>query len=90
MSETLNQNISEKLITLFRNAVSTSGSYAPEDNLFYLEESLTITEAHFAWAFFEWISENNKKFGRNLPDVYQDFRKEAGQSYIDNYWNKKT
>ena len=89
MSNTLPINISEKLIALFRNAVSTSGSYAAEDNLLYFEESLTIVEAHFAWAFFTWLKENDKTFGHNLPDVYQDFRHEAGQPYIDAYWAKK-
>tara|TARA_B100000809_G_C15092886_1_gene513878 strand:- start:335 stop:688 length:354 start_codon:yes stop_codon:yes gene_type:complete len=82
----LSKNLSQKLIALFRNAVNTSGSFAPEDNLLYFEESLTINEAHMTWAFFAWIHENKKTFGHNLPDVYKVFVKEAGQAYIDKYW----
>ena len=80
--------LSEKLIFLFRDAVNASGSFVPEENLMYFEESISINESRFAWPFFNWISENNKTFGRNLPDVYQDFRKEAGLHYIKDYWSK--
>jgi hypothetical protein len=80
--------ISEKLIVLFRDAVNTTGSFVPEENLMYFEESLSINESRFAWPFFNWINENNKTFGHNLPDVYQDFRKDAGLHYIADYWIK--
>lgn len=83
----LKSEISEKLIVLFRDAVSMSGNYTPEDNIFYFEESLTMDEASFAWAFFSWLTENEKTFGRNLPDVYKEFVATAGESYITKYWN---
>lgn len=89
MSDKLSKEISEKLIYMFRDAVSTSGSYAPEDNVVYFEESLTFLESRFAWAFFAWLIENSKTFGHNLPDVYKEFHKEAGQEYIDSYWLNK-
>jgi hypothetical protein len=89
MSNKLPKIISDKLIALFRDAISTSGSYKPEDNIVFFEESITESEYRFAWAFFAWLCENNKTFGRNLPDVYQDFYKEAGQKYIDSYWLKR-
>lgn len=78
--------LSENLISLFRDAVQSSGSYKAEDNIFYFEESLTLKESRFAWAFFEWLSENKKTFGQNLPYVYLEFKKEAGMKYIEKYW----
>lgn len=47
-----------------------------------------MEEATFAWAFFTWVNDNDKKFGHNLPDVYQDFVENAGQAYIAEYWAK--
>jgi hypothetical protein len=85
----LSKNLSQKLIALFRNTVNISGSFAPENNLFYFEESLTMNEAHMAWAFFSWVHTNKKTFGHNLPEVYKEFHKDAGQSYIDTYWAKQ-
>lgn len=65
--------LSDKVATLIRRAVNSSGSYDPNDCMFMFEEELTIKQADQAHAFLTWVHENGKKFGHNILEVYAEF-----------------
>lgn len=69
----LPKKLSDKLECKLRDAVNMSGSYKPDDNMFYIEESLTIDEYVVVLSFFTWVHKNNLTFGRNVKKVYLDF-----------------
>ena len=66
------------LANLLLQATSSSGTYNPDDTLFYIEESLTGEEFDIAEAFLTWCHTNGKMFGRiNISDVYKEFKKSS-------------
>jgi len=65
--------LSEKLETLLRRGASAMGSFQPNILLPYIEEELTATEFNQAEAFLKCPVTNDKTFGWNLPEVYQEY-----------------
>lgn len=54
---------SERFQLLIRQAVSTTGSYDPDECLYMIEEQLTFQEVEIAEAFLGWCHANGKQFG---------------------------
>jgi hypothetical protein len=67
--------LTAKVGNLLRQAVSTSGSYDVDENVWQIEESLTPKEYTDVTKFFEWLLANGKTFGRNVKDVWAEFAK---------------
>ncbi len=62
--------------TLFyklHTAVKSCGSYDPEDCMREVEESLNQWEIETITAFLNWVVENNRTFGHNLPTVFGEW-----------------
>lgn len=68
----------EKLGTLLRQAVNTTGSLDPNECLYMVEEQLTSAESDAAVAFLTWCLKEDHKFGWNIQDVFSQFIEEAG------------
>jgi hypothetical protein len=66
--------MTDLLATLLLQAVGHSGSFNPDKTLFYIEESLTLEEYKTAEAFLNWCVTNNRTFGHNIRQVYQEYR----------------
>lgn len=67
--------LSKKVELMIREAVSSIGSYDPEETLFMFEENLTLDEAHDVNAFLSWVHSNHLHFGHgNLQEVYRRFK----------------
>jgi hypothetical protein len=68
------KTLSEKLKTLLLMAVKQSGSYNPDDTLFYIEEHLTGQEYDTAKAFLTWIHQQDWYFGEaNIKARYKEW-----------------
>ena len=65
--------LNDSVLSMIRDAVRSSGSFVPEDNMFHIEEKLTVAECKEVEAFLRWVSDNDKTFGWNIPEVYQEF-----------------
>ena len=76
------KNIPQKLGVLLRQSVNISGCYDADENICYLEESLTLDEYASVYAFFIWLEENNKTFGQNVIDVWNTFSNSSDASLI--------
>lgn len=80
--------LSDKVATLLRTAVKTSGSYNPKDCMFIIEEELTFKQSNQAEAFLTWVHENNKMFGHNILEIYAEFAANGADVYnriVDEY-----
>jgi hypothetical protein len=73
MSRTPSKKLSDKVATLIRSGVEMSGSFDPDNTLFYFEEQLTLEEVYQAHAFLTWVDSSGKTFGLNIQDVYAEF-----------------
>ncbi len=71
-------SLNEKSATLMRRAVSNEG-YNPDDFLYQIEEELTPEEYETVEAFGKWVFDNNKTFGWNIMEVFEEFRKAQGE-----------
>jgi len=56
-----------------RQGVKVTGSFEPDDVLCYIEEGLTWEEIRDAREFLQWMVDNDKTFGWNIPDVVAEF-----------------
>jgi len=65
----------ELFFSLLRRAVSSAGSFDPDECLFYVEEEMTIDEGKAAQHFLRWCVENKRTFGHNLPVVFAEYEK---------------
>jgi hypothetical protein len=83
MSHKLPKSISGKLETLMRDGVEMAGTFAPSNVMIYIEEKLTLAQFIQAEAFLLWVVAKGKTFGRNLPEVYQEFVADDGQAHFD-------
>jgi len=54
-----------------------AGTYDPETALMFVEEMMTVAEYKQAEAFLNWVIENKRTFGYNLPQVWNEFVLEA-------------
>lgn len=73
MSRTPSKKLSDKVAILIRSGVDMSGSFDPDDTLFYFEEQLTLEEVYQARAFLIWVHGTGQTFGVNIHDVYAEF-----------------
>ena len=67
------KQIREEVQILIRQAVSTIGSYHPDDLFGWFGEQLYYQEVVPIYDFLKWVSSNQKTFGWNLPDVYAEY-----------------
>jgi hypothetical protein len=66
-------NLTPTLEALLHNGVKTIGSFEPDKVLPFIEEQLTSQEYETGYAFLSWVADNNKTFGWNLPEVFNEF-----------------
>jgi hypothetical protein len=72
------KKLNAKTKILLSEAVSTSGSYDPNESLFYIEERLTIEESIYVESFLSWIHANKLTFGtNNIESHYTEFLKSS-------------
>jgi hypothetical protein len=57
-----------------RQAAKCEGSYEFEKVISHFEEYLTGIEYDEVKSFLEWLKTNNKTFGHNLPEVFNEFK----------------
>jgi hypothetical protein len=82
MSRTPSKKLSAKVAELIRSGVDMSGSFDPDNTLFYFEERLTLEEAYQAHAFLIWVHSTGQTFGINIQDVYTEFAVSQGGKAI--------
>ena len=62
-----------KLQNFIYMGTKQAGTLDPEDALMFVEESMTVSEYKKAEAFLKWAIANNRTFGYNLPDVWDEY-----------------
>ena len=78
-------NLSRKLSSLIRQAVSASGSYHPDECLYLIEEKLTSQEYDMAFTFLQWVHREGKTFGYNIDDVYLEFYRTSAKQRVSHH-----
>lgn len=66
------------LYTMISRGVKSSGTFNPDETMFYFEESLTSDEYHEVKAFLQWCHEGMGKrdFGHgNYEERYAEFKR---------------
>jgi len=66
-----------KVQGLLSEAVRTTGSFAIEECLPYFEERLTGPETEACTSFLNWLNKNDRAFGHNLPEVWEEWEKSS-------------
>jgi len=69
--------ISARVAKALTNAVSISGSFEASENIWQMEENLTMKEYEDVTKFFHWLVANDKTFGRNIAEVWFEFSSEV-------------
>lgn len=64
-----------KIHGLLLNAVKSVGSFEISEVLPYFEEQLTMPEYEACEAFLKWVVANDRTFGRNLAEVWDEWEK---------------
>jgi hypothetical protein len=65
-----------RLASLLLVAVSTTGSYNPNETLYLVEEQMTGVEYKTAYSFLDWVNRNHFKFGHgNILVRYREYQK---------------
>jgi hypothetical protein len=73
---------------LLQSAVSTYGTYDPDESFHSIEERLTIEQAMFSRAFMAWVYKEKLSFGSgNIKDVYIKFTKSKDYLSIEKEFN---
>ena len=73
--------MNRKCEALLLNAVSSTGSYDPDDCMYKIEESLTAAEYKTVSGFLTWCHKNGKSFGSgNLEKVFVEYKKQKQKS----------
>lgn len=69
---------SDRFQLLLRQAVSTTGSYDPDECLFMIEEQLTFAECNTAEQFLRWCHDTGKHFGSaNFNERFAEWQASA-------------
>lgn len=75
--------LNTNLFDLVHDAVSTIGSYDPEEVVPYFEEALTIEQSTVMWDFFEWLHSNRRNFDTNFVETFGEFYNQSSQEIKD-------
>ncbi|MEZ8733703.1 hypothetical protein [Vibrio sp. 10N.239.312.D08] len=75
--------LNTNLFNLMYDAVSTVGSYDPEDVVPYFEEALTFEQSTVMWDLFAWLHTNRRNFGTNFVETFGEFYIQSSQEIKD-------
>ena len=63
-------------------AIKSTGSYDPDKNMVFFEESLTGEEYDIIHNFLEWVHKNHKTFGSaNYEMVFKEWQKDVQEDW---------
>ena len=70
---------------LLQRAVSTYGTYDPDESFHCIEEQLTIEQALFSRAFLAWVHKEKLAFGSgNIDIIYKTFTASEAFKILEN------
>lgn len=67
------KKLSNKLATVLHDGAGAVGTFDPNEVLSYVMENLTQSEYDIAKGFLTWVYDNDKTFGWNIKEVYQEY-----------------